>query len=690
MASISEVLSIALEHQRAGRLDLAEECCRQIVAAASDHIDALHLQGVVAHQAGRHAQAVECFGRAIQCCVTNAAACYNSQGEAYRALGRLADAADSFRRALELDPRLARSHNNLGLVLRASGKVNEAIACYQQALQLQPDLSAAHHNLADALLECSQVDAAIRSFERALQLAPDVPSTHSNLGNALQAAGRMPQAIACYQRALQLDPANAEAHYNLARAWHHQGNLELAFTCCRRAVALKPAFAEAHHKLGTLWYARGDLDKAVDCTRRALELKPDYAHAIGSLAFLLQYRDGTTLEDLARIQAQFEDRCARPLRATWRPHANSRDPDRTLRLGFLSGDFARHRVGYFYLRALEHLRSEDCRIVCYSGRQKGDDFTDRFFAAAHVWRDVAGFSDEMLVEQIRADGIDILVELAGHAAGNRLLALARKPAPIQFAWAGATGISAIDYLLADKHLAPPAADRFYRERVLRLPDVYACYEPPDGAPSVGPLPALTRGAVTLGSLNNPTKINVQVARCWAEILSGLPGSRLVLRYVDTSPDAGDQAIRRWRELLAERGVSADRIEFREAVPYARRLDVYNEIDLALDPFPFSGCTTTCEALWMGVPVITLPGETYASRQSLSILSAVGADEFVARDRADYVARAQSLARDIDALAGLRSVLRQGLATSPLCDGKRFAANLIQVLRTAWTDWCKQA
>jgi predicted O-linked N-acetylglucosamine transferase (SPINDLY family) len=355
----------------------------------------------------------------------------------------------------------------------------------------------------------------------------------------------------------------------------------------------------------------------------------------------------------------------------------------------VSPDFARHPVGYLLIRTVESLDRGQCDVVCYNDRLMHDDLTARFRAAATTWRDVTGLSDQALAEQVVADRIDILFDLAGHTAGNRLLAFASKPAPIQITWLGdaaTTGLGAIDYILADRYTIPPDKETYYRERVLRMPDGYVCYEPPVAAPDVGPLPAAGAGYVRFASFNNLAKVTPQVVGAWAEVLARVPHSRLLLKY----QGLGDESVRgRYRELFAARGADPQRLEFAPPSSHAEYLAAYGQVDIALDPFPFGGGATTCEALWMGVPVITCPGETFASRNGLSHLAIVGLAEIAAGDLDQYVELAASLAGDLPRLAGLRAGLRQRMAASPLCDGKRFAANLMTLLRDIWQQWITQ-
>ncbi len=335
---------------------------------------------------------------------------------------------------------------------------------------------------------------------------------------------------------------------------------------------------------------------------------------------------------------------------------------------------------------MESLRQEQHETICYSDRIVKDNLTLRLQAAATQWHDVIGISDQQLAERIRADRIDILFDLAGHTAHNRLLVFARKPAPIQITWIGyegTTGLAAMDYLLADRHVVPQGTEHYYRERVLRMPEGYLCYDPPGAAPPAGPPPSLAKGYATFGSFNNPAKVGREVVAVWAEILRRAPTARLVLKY----RGLGDPTVkRRYLDLFADHDVEPQRLDLLPPSSYAEYLATYQQVDVALDPFPFSGSVTTCDALWMGVPVVSCPGETFASRHSLSHLSNVGLTETIAHDLNEYVEVALSLAGDVPRLAMLRAGLRQRMAASPLCDGKRFATNLVSILHDAWEQW----
>ena len=407
-----------------------------------------------------------------------------------------------------------------------------------------------------------------------------------------------------------------------------------------------------------------------------------------NLLLFEQYQSGVTLEGLARSHADWDQCHAVGHRPTGKPPNIDRDPERPLRLGFVSPDLRRHPVGYLLAGALEGLRLHPGNRICYHNWGVRDDLSDRLSAAADEWHDVLELDDDELAAKIRADRIDILFDLAGHTSGHRLLVFARRPAPIQASWigyVGTTGLSTMDYLIADRYHVPAGAEAHYRETVLRMPDGYVCFDPPAEAPPVGPLPAFERGQVTFGSFNIVAKLTPEVVATWAQILRRVPGSRLLLVSVALG---GAVVARRIEDAFVAAGADRGQLELRG--PQSRRdlLAAYNSIDLALDPFPYSGGVTTCEALWMGVPVVTCPRETFASRHSLSHLSTVGLAGTVAEDPRDYVELAVRLAANLPHLAALRAGLRAQMAHSPLCDGERFANHLMTHLRDVWRQWCR--
>jgi predicted O-linked N-acetylglucosamine transferase (SPINDLY family) len=697
--------------QALGKPAEALACHQRAAQLKPDHAEAHHGIGAAFKDLGRLDESIAAYRRALEL-REQAPETHNNLGVVLRDSGRIEEAASAYRRALELKPDYAEAHTNLGNALRELGQLDEAIACHQRALELKPDFAEALNNLGNALKDQAQLPQAIACYERAQELAPQLAETPHSLGSALREQGKLAEAIACYRRALALKPDFADAHNSLGIGMQEQGQMSDAMVCFQRALQLQPDMAdahnnlanvlrdaaqytaaigyyqralqlrpdmhEAHNNLGNILKDQGKLDEALASYRRALEIKPDFSDVHSNLIFSLNYCLGITLAELAEAHAEFDRRHALPLPSPPAPLAEGEG--RRLRLGFLSPDFCHHPVGFFLIRTLENLDRSKVEIVGYNDRGPKDSMTARFQATAALWRDVLGWNHQRLAAQIRDDRIDILFDLAGHTARNRMLTFVRKPAPIQITWIGyegTTGLSAIDYLLADRHMVPEQAEVHYREKVLRLPDCYLCYDPPEDAPPVSPLPALRSGHVTFASCNNLAKINAEVVSLWAEILRRVPQSKLLLKYRGLEDDA---LRNRYLDLFVGQGVAAERLEIEGWSPLRDLLARHAAIDVALDPFPFAGGVTTCNALWMGVPVVTRPGETFASRHALSYLSTIGMTETIAGSREEYVEIAVGLAGDLPRLAEIRAGLRQRMAASPLCDGKRFARQFLEVLR----------
>jgi protein O-GlcNAc transferase len=675
--------------QQQGKHDEAIASHRRALEIRPDYAEALSNLGAALEAQGRTDEAIGCYERALALKPDYAEGHYNL-ANALAGEKKLQTAVEEFRRALEIKPDYAEAYNNLGNALKEMEQLEAAIACWRKTLELKPNYGPAYNNLAVALREQGRLDEAVADCQRAIELNANHAEAHNTLGNALKDQQKFEEAIASYRRALELKPAYAEALVNLGVALQECSGLDQAIVCFERAVEVEPELAEAHNNLANARKDQGRLDDAVRLFRRAIEVKPDYAAAHSNLLYTRQYQAGVNLSELAAAHAEFNRRHAAPLAAQVEPHPNVRDPRRRLRVGFLSPDFGRHPVAYFLIRAFEQFDREQWETFCYSDRLNKDELTARFRSAATTWQEIMGVSDKDVAAMIAADRIDVLFDLAGHTARNRLLVMARKPAPVQITWIGyegTTGLDAIDYLLADSYTIPDGAEKHYRERILRSPHAYVCYEPPTDAPDPGPLPAEKNGTIRFGSFNNQAKITPEVVQVWSKLLQRVPQSKLVLKY----QGLGIESVRdRFSQLFAAQGIDPARLEFAPRTDYAGYLSAYREIDIALDPFPFGGGITTCDALWMGVPVVTCPGETFASRHGLTHLSNIGLMETIARDFDEYVEIAVKLAHDLPRLASIRAGSRERMALSPLCDGKQFAEDLTRIVRGVWEAWCTSA
>ena len=541
----------------------------------------------------------------------------------------------------------------------------------------------AHFHRGEALHARGRLAEAAASYRQCLALAPNFAPAHNNLAMALHALGRPEEALAGAGRALAIDPSFALAHSMRGIALQTLGRTEEAVASFRQALALQPSLAAARNNLGTALMAQGLAAEAAAEYRRALDLQTGYLLARSNLLMALQY-DPEISPDALFEEHKIYGKMAGSAAAR---HENARDPGRRLRLGYVSPDLRRHPVGYFLAPVLAHHDRANFDVACYYGFGQEDDVTQALKRDAGTWRSTLGLGDKALAARIREDGIDILVDLAGHTANNRLPVFALRPAPVQTSWAGyvgTTGLETMDYLVTDRWESPPGGESYAVEKLARLPDGYVCYAPPDYAPAVGPLPAGETGAITFGCFNNLAKINARVIALWAEVLRALPEARLVLKNKELREGS---ARRRLHEAFAAKGVNGKRVVLEGPSPHRELLARYNGIDIALDPFPYSGGLTTLEALWMGVPVVTRGGATFAARHSLSHLNAAGLGTLVAADEGGYVAGALALARDRERLGALRRGMRARLKDSPVTQAERFTRNLETAFRAMWKDWC---
>jgi len=687
MATLPEAFAVAVEHYRAGRFAAAEAVCQQILAMEPQHSRTLHLAGVIARDSGRNEIAVEFFTRAIGADESIAAFHYDLGG-IHLGMRRFSDAALCYERALALNPDFADAHNNLGVVWSALGKPEDAIACFQRGLHLNPGNPAGYNNLGILLKNKGDLDQAAACYQEALQLQPDFVQAFNNLGNVLLEQGRPAEAIACCQRAIQLRPNFTDAHITLGNCLKDQGKLDEAVACYQRALTINANIPEAHNNLGSVLKDRGELDEAIACFQRAMQLQPDNATYHSNLVYTLYFHPCSTARTIFQEHQRWNHLHAERFAAGIEPHVNDRSPDRRLRIGYLSPDLRSHSVGRFLIPLLEEHDHTTFEIYCYSSSKKQDALTERFRSRSDVWRSVFGISNEEVAACIRRDGIDILIDLTMHMENNRLLIFARKPAPVQvtyLAYCGTTGLCTIDYRLTDPWLDPPGGDEaHYSEQSIRLPETYWCYQPIAPAHEPAPLPALTAGDVTFGCLNNFCKVTAPTLAAWAKILQTLPGARLLLH---ARPGSHRERLQRF---FASQRVAPERLSFTDQVNAAEYFGLYEQIDVALDPFPYGGGTTTCDALWMGVPVVSLAGKTAVSRSGLSILTNLGLSQLVGFDPDQYVRIAVELAGDLPRLRDLRRSLRARMQASPLMDAPRFARNVEAAYREMWRRWCFNA
>jgi protein O-GlcNAc transferase len=686
---IEPPIQTATKYHQAGRLPEAERIYRQILARQPDHAEALYLLAIITGQKGQ-----------------------------------LEAAVDMTQRALRANPNLAEAHHSLGVLMQQLHRGQEAVAPFQAAIRIKPDYAKAHHNLGVTLHALRRHEEAIASFRRAIEIMPAYARAHYNLAGALEANGRFDEAIASLREVVRLTPNDADAHYSLGWIYGLTGNLDESAAAYRRAIALRPNFVGALTNLGITLHTKGQVAESLDADfrdgmaafREVVRLKPDaaawsnlgsalmkigehdeamaaYQKSIhlnpnvpsvhSSMIYAAHFHPAFDSPKLLAIARQYADLVEPHFSGKLAAHPNDRSANRRLRVGYVSPDFRHHPIARFLLPLLQHHDSEKVEIFCYSGVTRPDDTTERFKPRSS-FVEVARLSDDQLAQCIRADKIDILVDLSLHMPGNRLATFARKPAPVQVTWLGyvsTTGLAAMDYRLTDAILNPPGdGDANYSEKSIRLPHSYWCYEPYITEIAVNPLPAAENGFVTFGCFNGFLKVTAAALDLWAGILSAVPRSRLLIH----SPP--DDHLNRVLERFSRAGVAPERIEFVGKKSIHDYFLGYHKIDIALDPFPYGGGTTTCDAMWMGVPTVTLRGRTAVGRGSASILSTVGLGDWISENPDQYLAIAISKAQDSSALAELRANLRAKMQESPLMNGKQFAADIEAAYRRMWEEW----
>lgn len=599
--------------------------------------------------------------------------------------GRLDEALMSARRAVAFAPRVPANHNNMAAILMALGQPQDALLACDKALALKADYPEALNNRGNALSALQHHDEAVADYDRALAIKPDYPEALNNRAKVLLRLMRTDDAIASCDRALIMAPAYADAHNTRGCAMDLLGRFDAALQCYKRALDIKPDHVETLNNRGKALATLGRVDEAIASFRQALAIKPDFCEAHSNLIFWLDFVPNGFAEHYAE-RRKWAEIHEKPHAISVRRHGNARDPERRLVIGYVSGDFRKHSASSCFGPVLRRHDRERFEVACYSTSGVEDDVTRELRSHADRWRWVGGMSDDELAEQIRADGVDILVDLSGHSAGNRLTVFARKPAPVQItAWGNATGtgLSTIDYLFSDPVSAPPEARHLFSETVYDLPCIATVEMPPD-APPVAMRPETTSGAVTFGSLNRVAKISPGTFTLWGRILCSLPHARLLLK--DTALNEETVRLRVLKTLAAE-GVAPNRVELRGGTPHAEHLAACHDIDIALDPFPQNGGVTTYETLWMGVPVIALMGISIASRVSAAILTALGLSDWVVNSEEHYVALAVEGAQDAGALAALRHSLRAKIVASAAGDLVRYTHAVEGAYRTMWRTYC---
>jgi predicted O-linked N-acetylglucosamine transferase (SPINDLY family) len=687
---LEAIIHLGNAQRQAGQLQPAIESLWRAAAIGPKSAKALNSLGaaLLSRPAGDIDEAVEVFNRAIAVRPDYAPAIYNL-GTARMAQGRRNEAIEFFRRAIELQPEFAEAHSNLGHEYQAAGRLDEAIACYRRVLELNPAMAEGQINLGSALWSRGRLAEAQAVLSDVVRRHPEDAKARSNLGIVQLELGTIDEAIANLRHAAKLLPDSILILDNLGVALREQGQTREAVECFERVIAQAPKNSKAYYDLAVALTDVGRVDDAIPYYRQAIERNDIDAHS--NFLFSMHYSSRIAATDILAEARQWAQKWEQPLRERRARHLNRRDPDKRLRVGFVSPDYRLHSVSFFLMPLVQSIDPRQIELAFYSNLRAPDAMTAQYQSLTSFWREIIGMSDEQAAEQIRRDQIDVLIDLSGHSGDNRLRVMAYKPAPVQasmIGFGGTTGMESIDYRITDAWADPPGlTDANFSERLVRISPTNWCYAPPPDTPAVRLEPySAGNSIVTFGSINTYAKVGPAVLDVWARILHAVPRSRILFKAARLHSSEVREMVHRQME---SRGIARDRLEIRGAVrSLAAHLEVYRDIDIALDPFPYAGTTTTCETIWMGVPLVTRAGDTHISRVGVSLLNNLGLPELIGRDSDDYIRIAVELAGDGRRLAELRRSMRARMSASPLMDKGAYARAVESAFRWMWRQWCE--
>lgn len=671
---------------RLGRCKDAEQTLERALALTPDDLEILRDYSQVLIQFARYADLVAVYRTMLKQSPDDAAT-QSLLADALYQTGDTPSAAHAAKRALELDPHQAGALLTLGRIEADRDDNPLATTYYRRALEIQPENPAALTEYGNLLLMAGHADEAVAAYSKALKLSPQDRNIEKKIGGVVRNTARQEALAASFRKLLEKDPDNADIHFDLALIYKQLRNSDGAIEEYRRVLELEPDNAPALNNLGSALKDSGELDEAIRLFRKGMEADKTLSGCQESLIYTIHFHPEYGLPEVYREHQQWNARFAEPLKATIQPHENDRSPDRRLKIGYVSPNFSMHPVGRFMLslcRAHDHNNFE---VFCYSNKSATDDeATRQFLKHADVWIETQYMSDEELAARIRREQIDILIDLNMHMGHSRMLMFARKPAPVQItylAYCSTTGLTTMDYRITDPYLDPPERDdKFYSEKSLRLPRTYWCYEPVVKDVEINALPATSTGHITFASLNNFCKVTPATLALWARLLAAVPNSQLLLHcWPGTVRD-------RAKDFFIRSGIAGERLRFFDMVSLRHFFKMHHAIDIALDPFPYPGGTTTCDSLWMGVPTVSLVGDAPWTRAGLSIMSNIGLPELATFSEESYLQTAIALATDLPRLAFLRATLRQRMIDSPLMNGPQFARDMENLYRLAWHNWCK--
>jgi len=614
---------------------------------------------------------------------------YNILGAVFNNQKQFNKSIKSYNKSLEINPNYAQAYNNLGIAYHKISKQKEAIENYKKAINLKKNFSEAYNNLGNAMRDIDKPKDALTNYDKAIKYNSNYAEAYNNIGSTYEMLGDIKNALKNYEKATKIKPNYAEAYNNIGNLLSGITRFDESLLNFKKAISVKPTYEKSYNNLGNLLNDLGKYDEASEAYRKAIQLKPNYPKAYSNLLFNINYKINYNHKLYLAEAQKFQLNCKKKLNKFSLKYKYEKNPQK-LTVGLVSADFGNHPGGYFTLSTLRELRKKNFNLISYSTTNRKDDFSSYFRPLFSKWNSIEQKNDEEVVQQILNDKVHILLDVQGHSSKNRLPIFFYKPAPIQASWLGqgSTGISEIDYFIGSPHITPKTEEDHYIEKVLRLPEISQCFTPPNFEVEINNLPANKNNFITFGCANKLSKINEEVIILWSKILKSIPGSKIYLKNKNLeNPNIAEQFLKKfeYHEIKRERIILLGESSTRKEL-----LKFYNKIDIALDPFPFQGNTSTCEAIWMGVPVLTLKGNRYLFHFGESINFNLGMSEWVANSKEEYISKAIKFSSNLEELSKIRITLKEKALQSPVFNAPRFANNFSDLLWKMWDEFIRKS
>lgn len=681
-----ETFARAFDNHKKNNLEVAENLYQEILKIDPAHVESIFLLGSLSAQIKKFKKAKELLSRAVKLDPLHVDA-YNNLGNVLKEMGENQEAIECYKKVIKIQSNYIDAYNNLGIILQELQKFNDAIEYYKKAIQIEPNHVNTNYNLGNILKELNEYDKAINCYQKVIRIQPNHVQSYYNLGNVFRILGELKKAMECYQKAIDIDPNYLSAHNNLGIVLQELKEFEKAMMCYQKIIHIDPMHAIAHNNLGIVFQELHEFKKAIEYYEKAIKLKPNFTHAYSNILFTSFYFEKDDPKYYL-LQAKKFRSSIKPIKENLLNNYKFNKNPEKLKIGFVSGDFKKHPISYFLLDTLKNLKKCNLELFAYSNSFKSDSMTEKLKVHFNKWNEVFNKEDKDVINLIREDGINILFDLPGHSnfTENRLPIFVNKPAPIQVSWAGylgSTGLPEIDYIIGDPCLTPKKDIEHFIEKIFLLPNIWCCFSIPEYEIEIKELPAIKNGYITFGCFNNLSKINQRVVSLWCKILKSIPGSKIFLK----TPKLSDSYLRKKiTDNFQNEGVDKSALILEGHSPRKEFLNSYNKVDIALDPFPYSGGTTSFEASWMGTPVLTKKGYKSVSRSTESINRNLNMYDWVANDEDEYLKKAIKFSNNLEQLAKIKSNLRQVALRSPVFNSSHFAIQLNNALWKMWRNF----